>query len=512
MEGESSNNVINLSTDQLLPYIGEYGRFQKRLNVIFILVLIPISYPINIIQISLVNSQWRFGPNSSICCSFNGMFSAINTSRCQINRTRWKYGESIDIITQLNIQCEDEEWVISLISNVLYVGWGCGAIVYGFGGDKYGRRIFLLPSAMGILLTGFTSTFCKNVHLMIVYRFIGGFLIPGVIIPIFLIMSELVAKEQRPFALSLLCIAMPIGYCLETVKAYFIHKWKVLSILCTAPYLLILGFSKYIPESVEWHETHGQINEAMTIINNIAKFNKNVFPSNISLRKPDGIHLPSANPLNPLHIAEKRKMVLQSMAQSYIWFAIGVCSTRLHSEASKFGNTAYCFVMGIIDLPATFIVMYVSRIYSRKVITLFPLCIGSLICVFIVFIPIHVGKVKGFKTSRIALAIMAKLLVAISFNTIHIWSIELYPRNIRARGMSFVYLSFCIGASAGPWVTVSSLSSLNQFIPYIVTGICALIACIVGMCLPETGIKTRLQENDDNSTTENDIQGCETEF
>ena len=109
---------------------------------------------------------------------------------------------------------------------------------------RYGRLKVLIASQTAIIIIGFLSAFSPNIGVYIAARAIIGFFVPGSSVNLFILASEFVGTRYRPMAGNLLWLFFTIGLILLGVKAYFIRQWKILIIVCTAPYVFCLIFFK----------------------------------------------------------------------------------------------------------------------------------------------------------------------------------------------------------------------------------------------------------------------------
>ena len=102
----------------------------------------------------------------------------------------------------------------------------------------------LFPSCAVLIIIGFLSVFSPNIWVFMASRVVTGFFTPGVGVQMFVMASEFVGNKHRPLAGIILWLFFAIALTILGVKAYFIRKWKLLFIVCTAPYIFVLGFAK----------------------------------------------------------------------------------------------------------------------------------------------------------------------------------------------------------------------------------------------------------------------------
>lgn len=109
---------------------------------------------------------------------------------------------------------------------------------------RYGRWKVLVPSYCTVVLAGLISAFAPNFAVYIIARILVGLALPGVMVEIFVLASEFVGPKFRPLSGILLWGFFGLALVLLGTKAYFIRKWKILTIVCTAPYIITFPLLK----------------------------------------------------------------------------------------------------------------------------------------------------------------------------------------------------------------------------------------------------------------------------
>ena len=468
-----------VSIDGMLPYIGEFGKFQRLLDGVFCIMIIPQTLQVLIMYFAALSPPWKCVANSTICL-FNTTLKNDDTSRCRMPRSEWEYTEpkEYSIVTQFDINCS-KEWQVHLTTSIFFIGWGIGAIVLGWVADNYGRKIVLFPSTAILIIVGFINAFIPNVSLFIICRLIAGFFTPGTSVQMFILISELVGEKHRPFAGIILWLFFTLSLCILGLKAYLIRQWKLLFIVCTAPYLIVLIFYKFVPESVRWLRLQGKTERMMNIFERIAKWNKKTIPTDVSIEPVAG----NSHKSSPKELFQTRKTAVSTCIQGYAWLVNGMVYYGLSLAADDFGGSLYrnYVLVSIIEFPAIIMAIHFCQRFGRKKTVMYPMFIGSVACVMVAFIP----ATGDAKIARILLGMVGKLCITVSFDAIYTWSVELYPTNIRAEGMGFLQVTSRIGAASAPWVA-KGLKSLHKSIPFVFMGVAAFIAAGLLIMLPET--------------------------
>ncbi len=100
----------------------------------------------------------------------------------------------------------------------------------------------IIVSTSTIMIVGLVSAFSPSFAFYAVTRVIVGFFIPGTSVQMFVLVSEFAGPKYRPLAGITLWIAFSFSIALLGLKAYFIRTWKLLVIVCTAPYFIVFVF------------------------------------------------------------------------------------------------------------------------------------------------------------------------------------------------------------------------------------------------------------------------------
>merc|ERR1712226_1745052 len=133
----------------------------------FFMMFMATSFQLFIMYFSIIIPSWKCVDNGTICI-LNSTLPNDDYRRCNMPRNEWDYTEpkEFSLATQFDIDC-DKRWLLSLVTSIFFIGWGIGAIVFGFLGDRFGRTKIIFPSLSVILGVGFISSFIPNIYLII---------------------------------------------------------------------------------------------------------------------------------------------------------------------------------------------------------------------------------------------------------------------------------------------------------------------------------------------------------
>jgi AAHS family 4-hydroxybenzoate transporter-like MFS transporter len=132
-------------------------------------------------------------------------------------------------------------------------GMMIGGLIGGILGDRLGRRTALLGSVVAFAVLTLAIAFVNSIEMLAVLRFLAGVGLGGAMPNAATLASEYVPRRQRPFAVTLTIVCIPLGGAIagelaaQVIPAY---GWRMLFILGgVIPIVLALVLWKVLPES-----------------------------------------------------------------------------------------------------------------------------------------------------------------------------------------------------------------------------------------------------------------------
>jgi AAHS family 4-hydroxybenzoate transporter-like MFS transporter len=132
-------------------------------------------------------------------------------------------------------------------------GMMIGGLIGGILGDRLGRRTALLGSVVAFAVLTLAIAFVNSIEMLAVLRFLAGVGLGGAMPNAATLASEYVPRRQRPFAVTLTIVCIPLGGAIAGELAAQViptYGWRMLFILGgVIPVVLALVLWKVLPES-----------------------------------------------------------------------------------------------------------------------------------------------------------------------------------------------------------------------------------------------------------------------
>ena len=97
-EKSDSKEVLNI--DELTERVGPFGLYQIRIQFLFFLLMLPLTYQVLIMYFVAENPPWHCKHESKVCLYKGLLTSNMGKKfqrRCYLNRSEWEYSTSKDL-------------------------------------------------------------------------------------------------------------------------------------------------------------------------------------------------------------------------------------------------------------------------------------------------------------------------------------------------------------------------------------------------------------------------------
>ncbi|XP_076358159.1 organic cation transporter 1-like isoform X1 [Tachypleus tridentatus] len=521
-----------MDLDDILPYVGKFGLYQK---LIYVILCIPASIPavftlFNVVFISATPEHWCRVPEidflyqmtpserKSLTIPLEKRDGRIQHSRCKmfdVNFTQvaydalsqgmkpvadpnwpkttcrhgWVYDREVfenTLVSEMDVVCT-ESWKPTLATSLFYAGSLFGNILFGYIADKFGRKISFLALVVTNVLLGIIAAFPSNYTAYIVYRTLIGFTFPSIFQIPFIMGLELMSPDKRTFSGIVVCVFFASAMALLAGIAAAVREWFKLSLITSAPFIFLVAYWWILPESPRWLLSNNRIDEAEVIIQKIAKVNKKEIPPNFirtfleEWKDTNSEVKGEESKAYILDLFRNRNLCKKVTIVSFVWVVNAVVYSGLSLGASQLGVNAYLAfaISSLVEIPADLLVWYAMDAWGRRWVTCGTMLVGGLACICTIFIPND--NVWG----PVILSNIGKFGIAASFAVIYVYAGELFPTVLRGSAMAIGSVVSSVGLIAAPHILY--LSELyGRAVPIIIMGIMSVAGATAVAFLPET--------------------------
>ncbi|CAA0821205.1 Organic cation/carnitine transporter 7 [Striga hermonthica] len=407
-----------------------------------------------------------------------------------------------------------------LITSVVFAGMLVGAYSWGIVSDTYGRRKGFFVTASITAMAGVLSAFSPNLALLITLRGLVGLGLGGgpVLSSWFL---EFIPAPDRGTWMVVFSAFWTLGTILEASIAWFVMPslgWRWLLAISALPSSLLLLFYRMTPESPRYLCTKGRKDEALAILEKIARLNGKKLPPGI-LVSENSIELEEKSDLseNSIELEEKSDLsedaklipprenngstspnkstdyspksgitllaVLLSpelirstlllwmvfFGNAFAYYGLVLLTTELNSnhgtcthKESPSGNVhqevSYkdVFITSFAEFPGLILsAATVDKLGRKKSMAgMFFLC-------FIILLPLTFNQPQSLTTG---LLFGARICITGTFTIVYIYAPEIYPTSVRTTGVGVASSVGRIGGMVCPLVAVSLVHGCHQMV------------------------------------------------
>ncbi|KAF5175115.1 Solute carrier family 22 member [Thalictrum thalictroides] len=481
---ESSTNLV-LSVDEVIEeYVGSFG-FSQLLHVFFV-SLAWIFDSQNTLVTIFTDAQ------PSWTCKTGGTWCNPRSSKsmCKLKPGSWEWsnGSGSSTIAEWGLVC-DQRFLAGLPASLFFIGSLFGSVVYGHVADKYlGRKKAVLISCLLSSLTSFLTSLSPNVWIYALLRFSNGFSRSGIGICCLVLSTEAVGRKWRGQVGQYGFFFFTIGFLSLPLIAYPARtNWRSIYIIISVlPLVYSLTILPFVSESPRWLVVKGRTEEAMQVLNKLARLNGKNIPNNLTLSTP------SIEPHTPTKgIWSTRWAAKRIITVMFAGFGVGFVyyGVQLNVENLDFNLYFTVALNALMEIPAVFVGSVLLSFMDRRLLLSSSACIAGVSCIICTLFSrknnggTEKGGLKGSwpQLSAEAVGFMA---ASTTFDVLYIYCIELFPTNVRNFAVSFLRQALMLGASIAPLLVV--LGRLSASVSFLIFGGLAIFSGILIFWLPET--------------------------
>ncbi|XP_024882021.1 carcinine transporter isoform X1 [Temnothorax curvispinosus] len=524
----------NFDLDDLLPIVGEFGRYQKQL---LWLVCLPACLPcgfcaFNQLFMADTPSHWckvpglenmdvarrrRLAIPASQVQSMDDNETYSQCTRYDIDWTTtmenysvvatylpvpnaswsvvpcdhgWEYETSeitSSIVIDFDLVCDRAIYpTIGLVA--LNAGGPIGVYLFGTLNDRIGRRLSFFTCLATLIIGGFLTSISNNFWTWASTRFVVGLTIPAIYQIPFIISLELVGPNYRSFVTVMTCTFYTMGLCMLAGVTYLIRDWRTLAITTSAPFLIYFFYWWFLPESPRWLLAKGRLSEANDILETLARVNGKELPVSFTQKLRQRMTMSRSKSeeerlrIGPgvLSLFKSPNMRLKTCLITLNWFANNMVYVGLSYYGPALGNEEHLSFLfsSLAEIPSYIACWVVMDRWGRR----WPLCLCMVVAGVSCIATVLLSSDAVMET--LILFLISKSAISASFLIIYPFAGELYPTQLRGVAIGFSAYISGLGLIIIPFVTY--LGKENLVLPLVILGVISVIGGLSGLRLPET--------------------------
>ncbi|XP_013105063.2 carcinine transporter [Stomoxys calcitrans] len=515
---EATVNTHAMDFNDMLPLIGEFGRYQKILFLLTIpfgfflafvyftqifLTLVPEQHWCEVPELAdlpleqrLALSIPRINGEYSKCLRYNVNFTEqLRLGVKQANASwpisgcthGWSYNFTeipyTTIATELNWVCEDSV-LATYAQAIFFVGAIIGGLLFGWVADKFGR----VPSTIACNLVGCAAglgtAFVKSFWMFALMRFLVGFAFDNCFVMIFILVLEYVGPKYRTFVANMpIAIFFTSAACLLPWIAYYLANWQYLAIATSAPLILVIFTPWLVPESARWLVSQGKIDKSIEILKKLAKSNRrDVSEQTFQNFRESCLKLQQEEEQNSsysiLDLFKTPRLRRTTIILVFVWMCITlVFDGHVRNVGSLPLNIFLTFTIACLsEFPAGVILLWTMDNLGRRWNACGSMVLSGVFSLLAAFAPSDAYIV--------AFAIIGRFFVNISYNVGSQYAAEVLPTVVRAQGVAFIHIMGYASTIVAPFVV--HLSNVSALLPLIILGLLGILGGLLCLLLPET--------------------------
>ncbi|CAK9820774.1 Organic cation transporter protein [Anthophora plagiata] len=504
--------------DELLPYVGEFGLYQKILFILMIpfasfvawvyfsqifITLIPDEYWCLVPELENLTVDQRLSlaipvdrEGYSRCSMYDVNYTEIllngshvpdlswPTKACQHG---WEFNYSsvpyATVATELEWVCQYGA-LPTIAQSIFFVGAIFGGLIFGWIADQYGRIPALIGANFMGFFAGVATAFTNTFWQFTLCRFFVGFAFDNCFTMMYILVLEYVGPKWRTFVANMsIAMFFTFAACILPWIAYFLADWRMTCIVTSVPLVLAVATPWLVPESARWLVSQGQVDKAIEILSKFEQINGTKVPDDIYKRFRE-----TCARICKEEEADKTYSVLDlfrtprlrniTILFIIIWMAISLVFDGHVRNVHNLGLDVFVTftIAAATELPAdTFLTAVLDR-WGRRWLACGSLVISGIFSIW--------ASVVSNNIYAATLAILGRFWINISYNIGLQYAAEVLPTVVRAQGVALIHIMGYVASILSPFVVY--LDVISSILPLLLLGILGIMSGLLTLFLPET--------------------------
>ncbi|XP_002699346.2 solute carrier family 22 member 10 isoform X2 [Bos taurus] len=399
----------------------------------------------------------------------------------------WVYDHSLvssTIVTEWDLVC-DQQSQKPLIQSLVMVGTLVGGLIYGHLSDRFGRKLILKWCLLQLPISGTCTSFAPNIFIYCLLRFLSGCSIAVIITNNCFLIIEWTRSQSKGMVLTLIYCALSIGQMMLGGLAFVFREWRTLQLVLSVPFFVFFLSSRWLVESSRWLIITSKPDKGLKELKIVA--HRNGMKNAEEILNLEGLR---ATMQEELETAQTKTTMFDLFRTpnlrkriyllSLVRFAGTIPFFGIIVNLQHFGSNIFLFqvIFGALTISVRCLALYPLNNVGRRPTQMFFMFLVGLSILINMFVP------QDMQILRVILASVGIGCAAASHTCFSVHQSELLPTIVRAKAAGLDLLANRCGAALAP--LLMTLVVYLPTLPWIIYGVCPIIAVPVLLLLPET--------------------------
>ncbi|RUS83797.1 hypothetical protein EGW08_008455 [Elysia chlorotica] len=456
----TTENCVRVDVDEVWLYLGRFGRYQALSVLLMALSLWPQSSAVlsGVFVGMAVNQTCHSSAAAALRMSSfpNGSEAVLTECSVQVvansssgphilheeDCLKFEYSSEVktSFLAEWDLVCAGET-LGQLPQMLSMLGMMVGAITLPPIGDTFGRRTLALSSQVCHLMVSLGLAYAPTFELFLILKFLSGAFNQGFMVTQYIMLMELLPTEDRTltglvgtslWVLSVLSL-VPVAY------TFLGYSWRTLQLAYGLTSLACV-FLLFMDESLRWLLANRRAKRAERVMRKACALNGKSYQGLLKAVLRD-----DRMALNGKGFTRCLKLMVNSLT----YYGITLLSTSLA------GDPYINFLIGaLLEVPSAICMFYLLTRFGRKTVAIgFTGAAGVSLLAAVIVATLTAGS-HSLSLVQTGLTLFGKFCISASFNTMWLYTPELYPTNLRNLGTGLSSMSARLAASASPFFTI----------------------------------------------------------
>ncbi|KZC09853.1 Organic cation transporter protein [Dufourea novaeangliae] len=512
------DDTRDMDFDELLPYVGEFGVYQR---ILFVLMIPFASFVAWVyfsqIFITLIpDEHWCWVPELeglaveqrqslaipidregySRCSMYDVNYTEVLSNGVLFPDPTWptkacQYGWEFNyttipyatVATELGWVCEYSA-LPTAAQSIFFIGAIFGGLIFGWIADQYGRIPALIGSNLMGFLAGVATAFSQSFWQFTLCRFFVGFAFDNCFTMMYILVLEYVGPKWRTFVANMsIAMFFTFAACILPWIAYWLADWRMTCIATSVPLVLAVVTPWVIPESARWLVSQNEVDRAIKILGKFERINGTKVPEDVYKRFRETCakickEEEADRTYSVLDLFRTPRLRNITVLFIIIWMVISLVFDGHVRNVDNLGLDVFVTftIAAATEFPADTLLTVVLDRWGRRWLACGSLVISGIFSIWACAVSNNIYSAT--------LAIFGRFWINISYNIGLQYAAEVLPTVVRAQGVALIHIMGYVASILAPFVVY--LAIVSPVLPLLVLGVIGIAGGLVTLFLPET--------------------------